>query len=74
MAAKTRAYATKNRDTGEIRVIRASSEHQARSVVAHDKIAVWIPSVDEALMFGAKGIVVEEPEQQVTPVTREIES
>lgn len=59
MATTTRIYANKMRSTGEVVLVEAATEAQARSHVARSEIETWIPTVAEAIGLRDKGAKVQ---------------
>jgi hypothetical protein len=58
MATATRIYTVGSTD-GAIRLVRASSPHQAISHVAHSQFTVRVPTQDELVSAVSKGVTVE---------------
>ena len=58
MATNTRIYIVGSLD-GTIRLVRASTPHQAISHVAHSQFTVRVPTQDELVGAVSKGVTVE---------------
>ena len=58
MATNTRIYLVGSLD-GSVRLVRASTPHQAISHVAHSQFTVRVPTQDELVGAVSKGITVE---------------
>lgn len=58
MATSTRIYTVGSLD-GTIRLVRASTPHQAISHVAHSQFTVRVPTQDELVAAVSKGVTVE---------------
>ena len=58
MATNTRIYLVGSLD-GSVRLVRASTPHQAISHVAHSQFTVRVPTQDELVGAVSKGVTVE---------------